>query len=243
MIQENIANLTSLWQTVGQSVNAYLSTPEFDICMVNNAEWPNRLWFRGDHNEAQVKLALEQVKAASVKLIVPYWDIYNSGSQSLLERAGFKRISEQAGMGMDLHHPLKQTQPIRLETVRTKAMAVEWEALFSQAFGYRITADLLLPTYPTTAFFLVYLNNTPIGTCALHHTNGSIIGIHSVGIIPTMRAKGLARQTMITVLNQAMAEGFTYAVLQASAMGKGLYLTLGFSEQFVQVNYSLPPDA
>lgn len=59
-----------------------------------------------------------------------------------------------------------------------------------------------------------------------------------MGVIPAMRRKGLAEQMMRRILNQSLAQGFRYAMLQASAMGKGLYQKLGFTEQFVLKNYT-----
>ena len=60
-----------------------------------------------------------------------------------------------------------------------------------------------------------------------------------MGVIPEMRRKGFAEQMMVNLLHWSTEQQFTYATLQASAMGKGLYLKLGFEEQFTMKNYSL----
>lgn len=240
LIQQNIANLTSLWRTVGQRANGYQTNPDFDMCTINDSDWPNKLWFHADVDEQRVQAAVNQLRAASAQLTVLYWHIYHSQSYQLLEAAGLQKTSEQVGMCMELKQPLKPTQPIRLESVTSPAMALDWETLFTQAFGYRIPASLLVPAYPNTDFLLAYYGSIPIGTCALHQANDQTIGIHSVGIVPDMRGKGLAGQLMISLLNRAIGYGFTYATLQASAMGKGLYQKLGFNQQFIQMNYKLP---
>ncbi len=74
----------------------------------------------------------------------------------------------------------------------------------------------------------------------MHNFPQTIIGIHSMGIIPEMRGKGFAEQMMRTILNQAVEQGFERATLQASSMGKGLYLKLDFEQQFAMSNYGLP---
>jgi len=59
------------------------------------------------------------------------------------------------------------------------------------------------------------------------------------GIIPEQRRKGFAEQMMVNILSQSAEQGFKYSTLQASELGKGLYLKLGFKEQFIIKSYSL----
>jgi ribosomal protein S18 acetylase RimI-like enzyme len=54
-----------------------------------------------------------------------------------------------------------------------------------------------------------------------------------------MHRKGLGEKLMSTLLFQAKGQGFGYVTLQASQPGRGLYLKLGFKEQFVLKNYAL----
>ena len=115
-----------------------------------------------------------------------------------------------------------------------------WEALFEQAFGYRISPKLLLPNYENGGFFTAYSQGSPIGTCLLHTSGKEVVGIHAVGILPERRSQGLAQQLMHLVLNQSLEQGFAYATLQASTMGKGLYVKLGFQADFLLINYALP---
>ena len=44
---------------------------------------------------------------------------------------------------------------------------------------------------------------------------------------------------MQTIMNQAKRNGYKHLTLQASDMGKGLYLKLGFQEDFIIRNYQL----
>ncbi len=65
------------------------------------------------------------------------------------------------------------------------------------------------------------------------------MGVHSVGIPPEMRRKGYAKQIMKLLINSAVDNACDYMTLQASDMGKNLYLNLGFKEQFTIKNYKL----
>ncbi|MGF6846006.1 putative acetyltransferase [Chitinophaga sp. W3I9] len=58
-------------------------------------------------------------------------------------------------------------------------------------------------------------------------------------MIPEARRKGFANEIMAFVLNESLALNARYATLQASQMGKGIYLDMGFEEQFVIRNYAV----
>ena len=239
LLHNNIHNLTSLWKTVGQAVGAYRSTPGFDVCVVDDSEWPNKLWFHGDINDERLTAAKDQLRAFPTAVGVPYFDIYRSQSYQRLETNGFEQQSEQIGMVLPLSQPLEQSDTLRIERVTDEPIARGWEAIFQRAFGYHISYRLLLPAYEKTSFWMAYYQDKPVGTAILHHTDERVMGVHGMSVLPKMRRKGLAEQMMRQLLNQSLDRGFQYATLQASAMGKGLYQKLGFQEQFVMKNYTL----
>lgn len=239
MIRENIKNLTSIWKTVGQYTNSYRAGPAFDSCAITTSDWPNRLWFHDAITIETLRLAKEQIATAPTPLIVPVWDIYQSQANILLVDAGFVKLTEQTGMFSRLTRTYEVTDGFRIEQVATPEQAMRWEVLFKQAFGYRINSELLLPNYEFIRFYTAFHNELPVGTFMLANTGAEIIGIHAVGIIPDRRGKGFAEQLMKYILNQSIEQEFMYATLQASRMGKGLYLKLGFEEQFVLMNYAL----
>ncbi|MEM1134739.1 MAG: GNAT family N-acetyltransferase [Bacteroidota bacterium] len=239
LAQQNIDNLTSLWQTVGERANAHISGADFDFSIVSNSEWPNRLWFHSDIDAVGISKAKKIIQVKNTPLIVPYWDIYQNQSYELLETNGFENVSEQIGMGLAFDQTYKESSILQIEKVYEDEQALLWGNLFKEAFGYKISHNLLLPNYEHIDFFLVFHEEEPVGTIILHNTNNTVIGIHAMGIIPSMRRKGFAEQLMKQMLNLSMAKGFKYAVLQASSMGKGLYQKLGFQEQFIMKNYSL----
>ena len=240
LIRANITNLTSLWQTVGESADAYYPMADFDYCAISYSEWPNKLWFHHDLTEDTLQAARQRLRSTPVKLGVSYFDIYSSQSYELLETYGFGQQSEQIGMVLTLSQSMGQPDTLHLERVAGESAARQWEDLFQRAFGYHISYRLLLPHYAGTSFWTAYRQpHEPVGTAVLHHSDDKVIGVHSMSILPEMRRKGLAEQMMQHLLNQSSTQGFEYVTLQASDMGKGLYLKLGFQEQFVMKNYSL----
>jgi len=240
IIHENIENLTSLWQKVGEKAGAYHSEPAYDFCALNYSDWPNRLWFHDEVTGDSLRAAKNELRATPTKLVIPYFDVYQPPADDLFAAQGFEKLSEQVGMSLQITQPYEVTETVSLERVSTRAMALLWETVFRQAFGYKISHELLLPDYEDIRFLLAFHTGKPIGTVLLHNFPKTIMGIHSMGIIPEMRGKGFAEQMMRAILNQAVEQGFERATLQASSMGKGLYLKLDFEQQFVMSNYGLP---
>ena len=52
-----------------------------------------------------------------------------------------------------------------------------------------------------------------------------------------MRKRGFAEETMAYILNKAIDNQVEYAYLQASELGKNIYLNMGFVMDFIMRNY------
>jgi GNAT superfamily N-acetyltransferase len=235
-VQANIHNLTSLWKTAAESFGAYHHTPVYHYCDVVDSDWPNRLWFNEDITAGTLEAGLKIVPAASTRFHLPYWDIYNSKSYEMIEAKGFPKVSEQAGMSLQLQQTFALQNTLQFTEISTVAEAALWTTLFQQAFGYHISSAILPATLNHIHYFIAYHQQQPVGTAILYKT-GAVAGIHSVGVIPDMRRKGFADEIMKFILNKAIESNAAYATLQASSMGKDLYLKLGFEDEFVIRNY------
>jgi ribosomal protein S18 acetylase RimI-like enzyme len=239
LVQKNIENLTFLWRIVGEGVAAHSARNEFEFSDINYSAWPNRLWFNQDLNESSLQAAKNILRSTSTRLVIPYWDIYQSNSYELLEANGFEIIFEQIGMSLKMTQSYEPIETLRMEKVSNKETAILWEGLFMQAFNYKISHKVLLSSYDDIEYLIAYHKNEAVGTAVLYYSKGEVAGIHSMGIIPGKRRMGFAEKMMINMLHQISERGSKHATLQASKMGKGLYLKLGFEEQFVMKNYAL----
>ncbi len=142
-------------------------------------------------------------------------------------------------MYLPLNQSLDVESSLRMGEVKSKNDASLWEDVFLKGFGYKISHQLLLPDYDNTYFFIVHQGKEPVGTVVLHACSPNIIGIHSMSILPDMRRQGYAKQIMQILLSQSVKQGYRFATLQASTMGRGLYEKLGFTEHFTMKNYTL----
>lgn len=237
--QANIGNMTSLWKTAGLPFHSYISKSDFDYCMVPNSEWPNRLWFTGKRsNEETLQAVLDVVKSSSIKLLLPVWDNYSNNYDEALQTNGFIQQFELLGMSLRLGRHFVKQNHLNIIRVSSEKEARHWTDIYPTAFGYRISPDILMKTLEEIHYYLAYYQDQPAGT-AIQFNTKNVSGIHGIGVIPEMRKRGFAEEIMKFLLNRAIEIGKDYATLQASDMGKGLYLKLGFEEQFTIKHYGL----
>jgi len=238
MIQENINNLISLWQVAGLSMGSYSENDRFNYVINENSEWPNRLWFDHDVDKVSLQSAKQFLSNNSFRPTIPYWDVYNSNSDKLFESYNFIIKSKQVGMSMRLKNKFNFKKRLTIELVSDKKEAQLWENIYPDAFGYKISKEILLNTQDQIDYYLASINDEPIGTAIVYNT-GNVSGIHGVGVIPSARRKGFADEIMKHVLNESINAGMKFSTLQASDMGKGIYLRLGYLEDFTIKNYLL----
>jgi len=238
IVKANIDNLTSLWREVSTPFQAYFSHAGFDYSYLENSEWPNRLWFRKHMTRESIPLIKEKLLSVSSALTIPYWHIAGDDLSQRLESAGFSTQFEQVGMSLKLKRPYKVSGGLKLHLVANKHEALLWSELFKKSFGYTIHSKIVLKSMHKIDYFLAYDQDLAVGTAIAYDTN-EVMGVHSVGIPPAMRRKGYAGQIMKLLINSAVKGNYTYMTLQASDMGKHLYLKLGFQEDFLIKNYKL----
>lgn len=241
---ENIQNLTSLWKAVGTLAGAYNEYGNFRISRVPESQWPNRIWLEDAVNK---KLSISNEPLNDVKqlieqseqpLAVSYWEAPADGQMHLFDRSGLSLAFEQIGMSMPLTEKFDHHNRIALKKVTTARDASIWEDLYPQSFGYVISADTVTLTMAQVDYYLIYLDDTAIGTVIVFE-RGTTVGFHGMGIIPPYRKQGFAEEAMCCLLNRMIDRGKTLATLQASAMGKNTYKKIGFSEDFPMLTYVL----
>lgn len=238
LITANIENLTALWKAASTPFNAYFENSIFNYGEVRDSDWPNRLWFNDEPSQEGINMVLENSGLNLAGLKFPYWDIYNSNSYELLEKNGFKLLSEQIGMSLRLGKPFTGAGNLNIMAVSNDAEAELWAEVYPKGFGYQISKEIVIKTYNDINYYLAYYQNQPAGTAMVLNTGG-ISGIHGIGVVPEMRRKGFAEEIMNFVLNRSIESNAEYATLQSSPMGKNIYLKLGFEEQFVIKNYGI----
>lgn len=232
--EKNVENILSLWTMVNTPFNTNYNKENYSYCYLPFSDWPNRLWSWNFTPEV-LDDAINEMRNGKEKLMISYW----GDNQNLFLSRGLEQRSQQTAMSLQLTERPVYEKRLQLIRVTNEEQAKQWGDTFNIPFGYRIHEDIVAQSRDKVQFYLVFLENTLIGTALLHIEDG-IAGIHSVGIIPEVRRKGYAEEIMKILIDMAMDSNASHCVLQASAMGKGIYTRLGFTEDFLFTHYILP---
>lgn len=232
----NTANLRQLWQLAGMTSGEFNETGGYSTAIVENADWPNRIWANGSLSEDVVR-GIKSEMMAKEQLVFSHVNTGNEETNELL-KPRFKLKSRQYGMSLPLDGKYRLKLNVSLERVRDVSSAKQWSNTFKDAFRYRISEETIIKTNDSIEYYLVKKDKILVGTVVLLLSNNSI-GVHSLGIIPAERKKGYGKEIMYAVLNRAIDRNCDYATLQASDMAKNMYSELGFSLDFIMENYTL----
>ena len=237
LIKDNIDNLTTLWRTVATPLLSYHKNDPFQFSQIQNSGWPNRLWFREEITEENLPQILDIIKN-NPGLVIPYWDVFGSNSKEIFEKNGFEIRNQLVAMALKLDQKFELENKLHFKRVLNEEDAKTWSDIYPLSFNYVISKETLVHNYENVKFYLVHLDEKPIGTLTLFQT-GKVMGIHGVGVIPEMRKKGFAEEIMKFAINEAIDAKAEYAQLQASPLGKNIYSRLGFEDLFSITNYFL----
>ncbi len=232
----NIHNLTNFWKIMGfekQILNE-------DMVLFNSVDWPHRVWLAWDcHPTSDVIEALLAKTSQISPAIVPVWHETDVQLTNALLKNEFEASFKQTAMALLLTNEFKHT-PTSLHFVEvvTSEEAVSWTSVAAQSFGYHIPASSIqkIIGLPNLKLILAFREGVPVATGLLFENSG-VIGIHMVGVLPSHRRLGIARELMYYLIKCAQKSEATHATLQASGMGEPLYEALGFEKQFVITSY------
>ena len=238
LIQANLHNLGSLWQTASQPFGTYFEQEAIRFGYIAGAQWPNRIWTHQPLTPILLKSIKQVAYTNQAPLIFSHFRESLSNAEVPITNQGFELKSTQYGMSMPLQQPFSYKTPLTFTKVSNIAEAQQWSNAFKACFGYTISIETLQKSWKQIPYALIWYQKEVVGTVILYLT-GQVAGIHSLGILPTKRGKGFATQAMYQVLNQAHDLGATLVTLQASTMAKKMYKEIGFTQQFTMENYLL----
>src|SRR5439155_7181146 len=87
-----------------------------------------------------------------------------------------------------------------------------------------------LPERDGIRAFMATVDGEPAASAVLLEWAG-VAGLYNVGTLPEYRGGGLGTYVSLAALEAGRADGYRYGVLQATAMGERLYLSIGFQSR------------
>lgn len=231
--EKNIENILSLWTKVNEPFNTNYNKGSYSYCYIPFSDWPNRLWSH-DFTPEVLDDVINEIHNGKEKLMISYW----GDNYDMFVSKGMEQRSQLTGMSLYLKEKAVYENRLQLIPVKNREQSKQWVDTFAVPFGYQIHEDVVARSCDKVQFYLAFLGDTVIGTALLHIHEG-ITGIHAVGIMPQMRKMGFAEEIMKMLINTAIDNNASHCVLQASALGKGIYNRLGFTDDFLFTNYAL----
>ena len=232
---------------------------------------PGLTWYSSDTKSwvgnlvIRVQLAPEDV-GAKVQAIIDYgkqkgrtisWTI-NPTTQpadlgSYLEAHGMKGFDGIPNMVVDLETLPAANPPADLviKRVDDATEVPKWVDAFVAAYELdadagKVFASALGNLNPkqrdTVHLYWSSRNGQPVATAVVMLAEG-VAGLYGVATMPTARRQGIGTLITLAALQEARAQGYRIAGLQASQEAYDLYHTLGFSDLFYSGAYWLPDQA
>jgi len=169
---------------------------------------------------------------------------------------GFVRELEAVGMTIDLknlNEDLPVPEDLAIKRVANDSDMQQYLKPFGEGFEF--------PDFVTTGWgrmdashgfdgklprvnFVATVKGEPASCTALFKTPDSA-GIYCVATVPKMRRRGAASALIVNALREARDDGYKIGLLQAKAMGAGVYRKIGFVDQPCPVDWYIwqPPSA
>ena len=192
---------------------------------------------------ARIDAVIESIKGEAKSRNVPvlWWTGPTTRPADLgshLESHGFARAGQLPGMAAELgrlvEHP-SIPDGFTIQQAKDKETLKQWSQVCEKGFGMPDFAGegfhdfICHADQDTTRAYLGWLSGEPVAASLLSLAAG-VAGIYNVATLPTARRKGIgARMTDLPLL-EARAMGYKAAILHASAMGEGVYHSIGFQE-------------
>lgn len=237
-INNNINNLISLWEIAGQKSGSCIINKRYGMSLAKTGDWPNRVWLHSKLNDQVIQEIRSLKKAVEnpIKL-----SLFETEEENDSQSAHIELVSKQTGMNLNLNEwtVIPFDSVVKLTPVKSPEDSKLWSQLFQQSFGYTIDQDTVCALKEEMTHFVLTFDEKPAGTALLYDTFGTV-GIHGIGVIHSMRGKGIAKSAMIQLLNLSKdLLKAKQAALQASDMAVNLYHELGFKKQFVVKNFQI----
>lgn len=224
LLTSNIDNLTRLWQVYGHYSQGGLHV---------NTDWPRKIWLADPSSDFTI---------TDLKTIAKYDSNYTvalcpqTNTEKVKSYLSLDRASQLHFMSLMMsgYSPCTQSSAnfaLKRLSSTDRQQIETFVDLCSRGFGYEISLEVMrrAARFSEVFLYLLYENDIPVATALTYVKNG-VCGIYQVSVPHIYRGKGYAKSMMVMLLNEIKQSDVEIATLQASKMGLGLYVNLGFRE-------------
>jgi hypothetical protein len=233
------SNIEALFTLIGKIPNQECkSTEHFDYIKTQNSLWPNKLYnLKATSNN--IDDVLNEIEK-KVKLgILPKQLLVEPSNENLEIIGKLKARNYKQGSWATMWHNMlsvKENHPIEnfeIKEVSDEKMLLVWQNIVETGLmgGEPLNPEIFkwLLKDKNCFFFLGLANNKPVASSMLFNHN-KIGGIYLVATLSSHRKKGYGSQITNCCVLKAKETNCIETHLQATDLGKSVYLNLGFKE-------------
>jgi len=255
-IEMNLASWIPVFGLLGR---AYLNDPPGEKRSITglpfslfNSVMDARL--AADQTEAAIHAIVSDARARNVPVL--WWIGPSSQPADLgkrLEDNGFVFDEDTPGMALDLerlNEGLPRLAGFSIQHAQDDAAWRQWSIVMETGFGASAPNELSINAWcsilrqaepETVLAYTGYLEDKPVAASLLFLATG-VAGVYCVATIPEARRKGIGALMTEYPLSESHSMGYRIGVLESSAMGLGVYRSLGFQEYCKFVTYVWKPE-
>ncbi len=239
------ANIEALFRLIGSFPgHEFVETEDFDFIKTKDSIWPNQL-INLKAEVSNLNQVLSHIENESAQGRLPNILMSNPSDDDpvvvdLLKKRGY-RSSQWAAMTHDLTilDSENHFSEIEFNQVHSQDQLKEWIALVELELmgGEKLNAEIFsnLLKHLDCYFFLASSKSETVGTAFLF-VAGKTAGIYLVSTLKSHRRKGIGKEITRRCLEKAKSLGCTQVDIQATELGRGVYLSLGFiNKGFINV--------
>jgi GNAT superfamily N-acetyltransferase len=188
-----------------------------------------------EHASAQLDAIVQFYLERQPRAMVGCWSLDPSTPADLDTRLlarGFQPGWRPCWMGLDLaqlqaQHP--QPDGLRIELLEAAPPPEAPQLPYYDPATAAIDRELATRQPRQLWHFVAWLAGEPVGHCRLFVTTGplGVAGIYDVGVVPSVRNRGVGKAITAAACRQALALGYRHALLNAT--GERMYRQLGFA--------------
>lgn len=210
---------------------------------------PGSFWYNRNFIDTEDLQKADEITAQTLKDIPqgnPFLICFTKYDENMvideiIQKAGYKFITNQTGMAMKLDKDLEDVNDSSIVIIG-QDRAEEYSEVISTAFqkpeDFQAIKALIVSN---EAKAYAYMDNQKIIGTAIVFTKNKNAGLHEVSVLPEYRGKKIAKKLINKILYDAKKEGALYSSLQASVLGEPLYKSIGFETVSIIPTYICPP--
>lgn len=242
-IQENFFAVCRYWGSLNSSLRQIESIQAMSTGVAvsdTNWVWNDKPLIKNSEN------SVAEIKDYYRKLNLRFWWwVYPCGQSpetgKILQEAGLRLFETVPCMAADLDDSLPQIETpedIKIFPVKNSAELLAWETVAFHGFEmpphvreqfHAFVSSFEMGVQSPQKLFLGYVKGIPAATSLLFTSHDSA-GIYYVSTLPAYRNKGCGLSVTMAAMRSAKESGFKDVILQATPMGRKVYIKAGFRE-------------